>query len=90
MWLLSYTVLPVGVDYPMGVHEGGHRQQSSTGLVVVNSRLCWTNCLPLGPGLPSLPLSPSVPSSPRDGRWKDGESVTYILLEAWIGKRPKL
>ena len=29
------------VDYPMGVHEGGHRQQSSTGLVVVNSRLRW-------------------------------------------------
>ena len=65
----------------MCVHEGGHGQQSSTGLVVVNSRLCWTSCLPLGPGLPSLPLRPSVPSSPRDVRWKDEESVTCIPLE---------
>ena len=76
-----------GVDYPVCVHEGGHKQQSSTGLVVVNRGLWWTSCLPLGPGLPFPPLRPSVPSSPRDVRWKNGKSITCILLECLEGEK---
>ena len=44
-------------------------------------------CLPLGPGLPFPPLRPSIPSSPRDVRWKNGKSITCILLECLEGEK---
>ena len=69
----------------MCVHEGGHGQQTFTGLVI-NGALWWASCLPFAPGLPSLPLTPG---SPRDVRWKDGESTTSIVIECLEGEEER-
>ena len=60
----------------MCVHEGGHRQQSFTGLVINGARW-WTSCLPFGPVLPTLPLTPG---SPRDEGGHGQQSFTGLVV----------
>ena len=58
----------------------------SQGWLYINGALWWTSCLPFGPVLPTLPFTPG---SPRDVRWKDGESTTCILIECLEGEEER-